>query len=111
MAKPRVLNIVATVCAPKNEARFNKWYNEVHIPMLMKYKGIKKVTRYKIIDEKSEKSRYLAVYEFDDKKSLAEMPKSPEFKAAIEEMQSTWKPEGLDIKWALSCEPLKTWGK
>jgi len=38
------------------------------------------------------------------------MSKSPEFKAAIEEMQGTWKGEMFDIKWAVSCEPLKTWG-
>ncbi len=109
MAKTRILNIIATECVPKNDIKFNKWYNEVHIPMLLKYKGIKKVTRYKIIDEKAEKPGYIAVYEFDSKESLAEMPNSAEFKAAIEEMQNTWKNEMFDIKWAISCEPLKTW--
>jgi uncharacterized protein (TIGR02118 family) len=110
MAKARILNIVATECTAKNDAKFNKWYNEVHIPMLMKYKGIKKVTRYKIIDEKADKPRYIAIYEYDTKGELNALTASPEFKAAIEEMQSTWKGEMFDIKWAVSCEPLKTWG-
>ncbi|OGN94562.1 MAG: hypothetical protein A2Y89_04200 [Chloroflexi bacterium RBG_13_51_18] len=109
MAKPRVLNIVATECAPKNDSKFNKWYNEVHIPLLMKYKGIKKVTRYKILDEKTDKPRYIAIYEFDTKEDLNALNTSAEFKAAIEEMQGTWKGDMFDIKWAVSCEPLKTW--
>ena len=109
MAKIRILNIVATECALKNDAKFNKWYDEVHIPMLMKYKGIRKVTRYKMIENKEKKPKYLAVYEFDTKEDLDNLPKGPEFKAAIAEMQETWKGEMFDIKWAVSAEPLKTW--
>ena len=109
MVKARVLNIVATECSPENDAKFNKWYNEVHIPMLLKYQGIKKVTRYKILDEKQEKPRYIAVYEYDTKEALNALTASPEFKAAIEEMQETWKGQMFDIKWAVSCEPIKTW--
>lgn len=109
MAKSRIINIVATECTPKNDAKFNKWYNEVHIPMLMKYKGIKKVTRYKMLEDKEQKPKYLAVYEFDTKEDLDGLQKSAELKAAIEEMQETWKGEMFDIKWAISAEPLKTW--
>lgn len=109
MAKARILNIVATECATKDDVKFNKWYNEVHIPMLMKYKGIKKVTRYKIIDEKADKPRYIAVYEYDSKSDLNALNASPEFKAAIAEMQETQKVQSFDIKWATACEPIKTW--
>jgi uncharacterized protein (TIGR02118 family) len=109
MAKIRIINIVATECAPKNDAKFNKWYDEVHIPMLMKYKGIKKVTRYKVLEDKEQQPKYLAVYEFDTKEDLDGLQTSPEFKAAIEEMQETWKGEMFDIKWAVSAQPLKTW--
>ena len=111
MAKARILNIVATEITKKNEARFNKWYNEVHIPMLMRYDGIKKVTRYKIIDEQGRKAKYLAIYEFDTKETLTALTNSPEFKAAIAEMQGSWKGEMFDIKWAMSGEPIKTWIK
>jgi len=109
MAKARILNIVSTECAAKNDAKFNKWYNEVHIPMLMKYKGIKKVARYRMNVEKGNKPTYLAIYEYDSKEALDAMPQSAEFKAAIEEMQGTWKGEMFDIKWAASYEPIKTW--
>jgi uncharacterized protein (TIGR02118 family) len=112
MAKSRVLNIVATECSPENDVHFNRWYDEVHIPMLLKYEGLKKVTRYQIKDADGEKSRYLAIYEFDTKEALDAYSRSPEFKAAIEEMEDTLKKEPLfELKWAVAYEPLKTWEK
>jgi len=109
MAKTRILNIVSTECAPDKDAKFNQWYNEVHIPLLMKYKGIKKVTRYKVLQAPQEKPKYLAVYEYDNKEDLNGMMGSPEFKVAREEMEQTWKGQMFDIKWAVSGEPIKTW--
>ena len=47
MGSNAIINIVATECRPEEEERFNKWYNEVHVPMLFKYKGMKRVTRCK----------------------------------------------------------------
>ncbi len=112
MAKERIINIVATECPHALEEKFNKWYNEVHIPMLMKFKGIKKVTRYKVMDDDKAKGNYVAVYEYDSKEDLAALNNTPEFKAAIEEMNDT-QSKGLKfgIKWGMACEPLKTWGK
>jgi uncharacterized protein (TIGR02118 family) len=106
MAKARIINIVATQCTPENDAKFNKWYNEVHIPMLMKFKGMKKVTRYRIIDEKP---RFLAVYEYDTKEDLDALSKSPEFQAAMAEMQQTWQNPMSLITWAINCEPIQVW--
>lgn len=108
MANARIINLVATECAPENDAKFNKWYNEVHIPLFLKYKGLKKVTRYRMTDDKT---RYLAVYEYDTKEDLDNLPKSPEFQAAIAEMQQTWKDNPIKITWAINCEPIKVWEK
>ena len=109
MAKDLVLNIVATECPPENDAKFNKWYNEVHIPLLFKYKGMKRVSRYQVMGETKDVPQYLAFYEFESKEALENLPKSPEFAVALEEMQDTWKDGGLDIKWMASYEPIKTW--
>jgi uncharacterized protein (TIGR02118 family) len=109
MAKARILNIVTTGCSPKDDLRFNKWYNEVHVPMLFKYKGMKKVTRYKNMDEKSNVPKYLAIYEYDTKESMAALTESPEFKAAIAEMQETIKSCPFEVKWSARYEPIQTW--
>jgi uncharacterized protein (TIGR02118 family) len=111
MAKDRVINVVATECIPGDEAKFNKWYNEVHIPMIMKFKGVKKVTRYKVTGDSKGNGKYLAIYEYDSAADMNACNTSPEFKAAIEEMNETWKGHMFDLKWAMACEPIKTFGK
>ena len=108
MAKARILNIVATEC-PKNEAKFNRWYNEVHIPLLFKYKGLKKVTRYQLMSPGQGPAKFLAIYEYDDKTAMDAFPQSPEFKDAIDEMNGTWKDNMFELKWAANYEPIKTW--
>jgi antibiotic biosynthesis monooxygenase (ABM) superfamily enzyme len=110
MSKARILHIIATDCKPEHEVRFNKWYNEVHVPMLMKFKGVKKVTRYKLIEEKASRPQFLAVYEFDNMKDFAEFPKSKAFQDAIAEMEGTWGADKPNIGLALVADPIKTFG-
>ena len=109
MGKDLVMNIVASDCAADKEAAFIKWYNEVHIPMLFKYQGMKRVTRYQLIGESKEQARYLACYEYESKEDMEALHQSPEFAAAIEEMRETWKDGGFEIKWAAQYEPIKSW--
>jgi len=109
METARFLNIVAIDCQPEQEARFNKWYNEVHIPMLLKFDGMLGVTRYRLLGGSEGQAKYLAIYEFTDKTSLDAYQKSPELAAARDEMNQTWKGKGFDIKWRAQYEPIKTW--
>ena len=46
--EPKVINMRGIDCNPEEEERFNKWYNERHILDLLKFKGVKGVTRYEI---------------------------------------------------------------
>jgi uncharacterized protein (TIGR02118 family) len=108
MADKPIINIVGTVCPAQDEARFNKWYNEVHIPMLRKYKGLKGVTRYKIACEAPGSAQYIAVYNFDSVKDFEAFGKSPEFAAAIKEMNQSW-PKGLSIVSRVQYEVIQNW--
>lgn len=108
MAEQPIINVITSQCQPQDEVRFNKWYNEVHIPMLMKYKGVKRVARYKVTREKSEKPRYVAIYQFDSQKDFENFGKSPELAAAIAEMKQSW-PQGLDIISRVQQELIKEW--
>ncbi len=109
MSESRIINIIATGCPAEIEVKFNKWYNEVHIPLLFKYQGMKKVTRYQLAGEGEGQAKYLAVYEYDTKEALDVLSKSQEFAAAMEEMQGTWQGGGFEIKWMANYEPIKTW--
>ena len=106
-----VLNIVATECKPEEAVRFNNWYNDVHIPLLMKYPGITKVTRYRLQGESKGAASYLACYEFNTMEDVAGLQQSNEFKAAMAEMQQSWPDGGFDIQWAAVYEPVKTWAR
>ena len=111
MSDSIVLNIVAGDCAAEVEDKFNRWYNEVHIPMLMAYDGLKKASRYKLAGESKGQAKYLAFYEFESDKAMADFMTSPEFTPAAEEMKETWKDGGFDIKWMAQYKPIKTWEK
>jgi hypothetical protein len=104
-----VLTIVATECPADIEDKFNEWYNEVHVPMLLKYKGLKKSSRYRLSGESENQARYLAFYEFENEQDQANLQTSPEFAEAIQEMQETWKDGGMEIKWSANYSLIKSW--
>ena len=91
------------------EEKFNKWYNEVHIPMILKYKGVKRASRYKQLGDNKESPKYLAFYEFENKEAMDALHDSPEFAAAGEEMNETWKDGGFELKWVTPYEHIQTW--
>ena len=104
-----VIYLVATQCPPEKEEKFNKWYNEVHIPLLLKFKGIKKVTRYKITGETEEYPKYLTIFDFESREAFEKYSTSPERAASREEASETWKDGGYEIKWRVQYEVMKTW--
>ncbi len=80
--KPIIL-IRATQCQPEVEEKFNKWYDEIHIPLLLKFKGITEVTRYKLMTETEEYPKYLAIYTFESQSAFEAYETSPELAAAL----------------------------
>jgi len=106
-----VINIVATKCPPEVEEKFNNWYDEMHVPILFKNKGMKKVTRYRILKESEEYPTYLAIYEFESRQAFEAYETSPELDAGRAEMKETWKEGEFDIKWRVQYEALKVWTK
>ena len=111
MADKKLIHIVGTRCKPEVDAKFNKWYEEVHIPLLLKFKGIKKVTRGKITNPAPELPTYLAIYEYENRKAFEDHQKSPEIATVVDDVKKTWKEGDQEIvSWA-QYEVLKTWGK
>ena len=108
MADNQVMVIVSTQCQPQDDEKFNKWYNEVHIPMLLKFKGLKGVSRYKSISEASKLPRYIAMYKFGSLKDYEEYEKSPELSAAIKDMQETWGKQ-VELVSRVQYELIKEW--
>ncbi len=109
MQKKQMINIVASDCRPEDEYKFNSWYDEVHIPFLLKFDGLLSVSRYKLAGDIKGQARYLAVYEFDSEEAVERFSTSPEIAAARAEMKQTWGEKGIDIKWWAPYELLRRW--
>ncbi len=62
----RYLQIVETRPTPGREDEFNQWYENVHVPEVLRMPGFLSGQRYRVVDpETSELPRYLAVYEIE----------------------------------------------
>jgi antibiotic biosynthesis monooxygenase (ABM) superfamily enzyme len=107
----RAMVVISMECKPEDDGKFNDWYDTVHIPMAMKYEGMRKATRYSLrTDDK--KHSYLTVFEFRDSEAMKAFPNSPEVSAAREEMAQRWKGNiPFEIKWRNEYELIHTWDK
>jgi hypothetical protein len=103
-----MLHVVITEPPAQDEEKFNKWYNEVHIPMLLKSKKLKSVTRYKVAAASSQPAQYTAVYRFKNKADFDAYQGCPERAAALKEMKETWGSQ-IKITGVAAWETIEEW--
>jgi len=90
--------------------KYNIWYEETHVPLCLKFKGLRSVFRYKIYDNQSAYPQYLMVYRFTSKDAFLEFDKpSPELAEAHRELDETWKDGGWDLEWRVQYEEIRYW--
>ncbi|MDD4859313.1 MAG: DUF4286 family protein [Dehalococcoidales bacterium] len=111
MRKGGVVVLGATDCMPGDDDRYNKWFNEVHIPMLMKFKGLKSVWRGKVLDRSDDQPKYVVAYQFESQRDYEDYQKSAERQSALEEMEQSKKNMPFEVKWRLPLEVFKVWEK
>ena len=111
MPTNKIIQIVASESTPEKEAKFNKWYTEVHIPMLMGYKGVKQASRYQRIGNDELGAKFLAIYEFETKEKMEAFPESDAFSDAIADFEANKERVGFTMKWVASYELIKSYEK
>ena len=112
MQEKTVIRVVGTQCAPELERQFNDWYNEIHIPMLLRSEWLEGVSRYRLSPEtQGDYPGYLAIYEFKDQQAAEAWLAGPERQAAAEEMKETWGGRGFEMKWVAGYECIRAWHK
>jgi hypothetical protein len=60
---------------PAHEAEFNAWYNEDHVPALVRQPGFVRARRYVCVEGQDQIPKYLAIYEFEREEDR----KTPEY--------------------------------
>ena len=113
MCSHRIINVTGTEPGTRDlEEQFNQWYNETHVPFLLKHSALKRVTRYKRIGGDDTLPPYLAFYEFENKEDLSDYLNSPERTAALENTKDTWKMDKEFKVWGITqYELIKCWEK
>ena len=73
------LFVVRATITGDREAAFNKWYNEEHVPQVLRYNGAVSARRYrKVVGE--DRYQYMATYEFASEDVLQQFLKSDALK-------------------------------
>lgn len=107
-SKP-MINIVGSQCPPEVEDRFDAWYSEKHVPDVLKFRGIKRVTRYRLMGADKGYPKFLAIYEFVSRQALEEYETSPVRAAAGEDWQRISRETGAEMMWRVQYEAIRTW--
>ncbi|MFC2013265.1 antibiotic biosynthesis monooxygenase family protein [Chloroflexota bacterium] len=112
MTGETILRITGTECPPELEQEFNNWYDNKQLPFMMTAPGIKKITRYKLIEGNDEKyPMYMTTYEWESQEAFVSWRNTPEWAAAHKDFEDYFEPNGVKVKWLVVYEPMRTWGK
>lgn len=106
-----VILLRATRCNSSNEEKFNRWYDEVHVPLLLKFPGLRSVSRLRMLGDDEGYPGYLAIYTFADKEAFEAYGRSPEKAAADKERTETWGENVYETTWRAAYEWLRSWGE
>lgn len=111
MPKKSIVNVRGMDCSPELEEKFNTWYNDRHIPMLLEIGEIESVTRFKRVGDDKNYPKYLAIYEFQDQEAFDRYNNSAKLKEAIQDLKDTFPKGGPESKWRIQYEAIGTWKK
>jgi uncharacterized protein (TIGR02118 family) len=111
MAKKPVIRIIAVKADPKFDKQFREWYVKTHVPMLMKYPGLKKTTQCDLLDPDGSSPGFLALFEFESEEAFAGYEKSPEFAEARKDASGRWSDQQREVKIRLNYRVEEVWQK
>ena len=116
MSSKPLIWIVGIQCRAEDEAKFNTWYDDVHVPMLLKGGCVKKVARFKLSDEIYHVGtttqlcpNYLTIYEFETPTQFDAWMSGTARGEAGEDKVKTWSENPYEVRWATRYDLIKAW--
>ena len=116
MSDQAVIWTVGIQCKAEDEAKFNTWYDDVHVPMLLKGDFVKKVSRYKLAAETYHVGvttqvcpNYLTIYEFENQQKFESWMNSEARAEAGDDKVQTWGDNCYEVKWATRYNLTNSW--
>jgi len=112
MPSQRCIYHLTIQCSPEMEDEFNAWYNDVHIPLVMRGGMLKAISRYKVTDAiESSASTFLTICEFENRAAFEQWLASDILAEAKADREKTM--GGKDVVWTSRTfyEPVARFGK
>ncbi|MEJ5059358.1 MULTISPECIES: DUF4286 family protein [unclassified Pseudomonas] len=116
MSNQTVIWTVGINCPAEDEKKFNAWYDDVHVPMLLKGDNVKKVTRFKLAEETYHVGTttqpcptYLTIYEFENQAKFEAWMNGASRAEAGDDKTKTWGDKVYDVQWATRYHLTKAW--
>ncbi len=110
MAVGDIVLVAGTDCPPEKEEAFIKWYDEVHIPNILSFKGTREVRRYRIVSENKDYPKYLVMYKIKQE-TFEDWLKSPEAAASGVDSKNGAEKFEFQLKWGVRYQEVKEWKK
>jgi len=114
MSGAPVIWTVGLECRPEDDDKFNRWYDEVHVPMLLEGGHVVRVTRYRLSGETHDVApgamqcpTYQTIYEFEDEDAFSSWMREDRA-AAASDKAATWGDRGYDVIWAARYDLMKS---
>ena len=108
--------IVGIQCKADAEAKFNTWYDDIHVPMLLKGDHVTRVTRFKLADKAYDVGtttqvcpNYLTIYEFESQDQLDSWMNGQGRAEAGEDKQKIWSEDPYEVRWATRYDLINAW--
>ena len=111
MEEKSVINLRGSDCSPELEEEFNKWYRDVHIPMLMESGEIKHIKRYRRMSADEKYPKFLVIYQFENREAFERYEASPALAAAVEDVKNRWRDGGYESRWRVQYELMESWDR
>jgi hypothetical protein len=116
MSSQPLIWMVGIQCRAEDEAKFNTWYNDIHVPMLLKGNCVKKATRFKLSDVNypvgattQASPNYLTVYEFETPAQFDAWMAGAARNEAGDDKVKTWSENPYEVRWASRYDLIKAW--
>ena len=84
-----ILFVVKAVPPKGREAEFDRWYNEEHVPDVLKFPGMASARRYRAL-EGEDRYTVMAVYELKDEATYKKFAASEHLKNLIADFDRRW---------------------
>jgi hypothetical protein len=104
MDQTPVIDILESRFYKKDDENVNQWYNEIHMPVLMKSNKVQSISIYKVREDSSEFIKYFIICKYGNQKDFEAFLASQEFREAGNDT-----PCSLKTFTPVHCELVKEW--